>query len=167
MRIICAWCEHEGKPAELGVRAPLEDPTPTHGMCPAHYVVLVREDTDVLRHLRTLQLYFSQLEEQVPHLQTATGAPSPPALRARLIMVRRAVEAVRGWPPPRSREERLAVQRTVVIAVRAYTRTIHLTLEWARLRLQRAQHTIARGRRVLQARRQAHGRAAATSLESD
>ena len=36
MRLLCAWCEKEGKPALIAEVPPLADPTPTHGMCPAH-----------------------------------------------------------------------------------------------------------------------------------
>ncbi len=36
MRLLCAWCEKEGKPALMAEVEPREDPTPTHGMCPAH-----------------------------------------------------------------------------------------------------------------------------------
>jgi hypothetical protein len=43
MRLVCAWCEHEGRPAEMGVREPREDPTATHGLCLEHSTALVRE----------------------------------------------------------------------------------------------------------------------------
>ena len=36
MKLLCAWCEKEGKPALIAEVPPLADPTPTHGMCPAH-----------------------------------------------------------------------------------------------------------------------------------
>jgi hypothetical protein len=41
MRILCAWCEQEGAPAELGEREPLADPTKTHGICRRHWRELV------------------------------------------------------------------------------------------------------------------------------
>jgi hypothetical protein len=36
MRVICAWCLEEGKPALVRVKEPLEDPDETHGVCPEH-----------------------------------------------------------------------------------------------------------------------------------
>ena len=36
MKLLCAWCEKEGKPALNAEVEPKDDPTPTHGMCPAH-----------------------------------------------------------------------------------------------------------------------------------
>ncbi len=36
MKLLCAWCEKEGKPAFLADVEPLEDPSKTHGICPAH-----------------------------------------------------------------------------------------------------------------------------------
>ena len=36
MKVICAWCEHEGRPSFIGERAPLFDERPTHGICRTH-----------------------------------------------------------------------------------------------------------------------------------
>jgi hypothetical protein len=36
MRILCAWCCHEGQPGYLGEREPLDNPAPTHGVCAHH-----------------------------------------------------------------------------------------------------------------------------------
>lgn len=36
MKVLCAWCEKEGKPALMGEREPLDDPSETHGLCPEH-----------------------------------------------------------------------------------------------------------------------------------
>lgn len=44
MRLLCAWCEKEGKPALIAEVEPREDPTPTHGMCPTH-----RDQVEALR----------------------------------------------------------------------------------------------------------------------
>lgn len=43
MRVYCAWCQAEGKPAFLTEREPLDDPTITHGVCPAHAVRLLAQ----------------------------------------------------------------------------------------------------------------------------
>jgi hypothetical protein len=36
MKILCAWCCHEGLPGYMGEREPLDDPQPTHGICALH-----------------------------------------------------------------------------------------------------------------------------------
>ncbi len=36
MKVVCAWCEKEGKPALIGERAPFFDRRATHGICPFH-----------------------------------------------------------------------------------------------------------------------------------
>lgn len=36
MRVICAWCQQEGRSGLLRVREPLEDTTETHGICERH-----------------------------------------------------------------------------------------------------------------------------------
>lgn len=36
MKVICAWCAREGRSALIGERAPLDDATETHGICPPH-----------------------------------------------------------------------------------------------------------------------------------
>lgn len=44
MRVVCAWCRHEGHPGFIGERAPLGDPSETHGICQRH-------STRVLEHV--------------------------------------------------------------------------------------------------------------------
>ena len=41
MRVTCAWCQHEGRPATLGERAPLDNPAETHGICRRHTLDLL------------------------------------------------------------------------------------------------------------------------------
>ena len=41
MRAWCAWCQEEGKPGFLGERAPLDDPSDTHGICDHHRTMLL------------------------------------------------------------------------------------------------------------------------------
>jgi hypothetical protein len=36
MRVVCSWCEEEGKPALVREKEPLDDPEETHGVCPEH-----------------------------------------------------------------------------------------------------------------------------------
>ena len=41
MKVACAWCQHEGRQAILGERAPLDDPAETHGICRRHTLDLL------------------------------------------------------------------------------------------------------------------------------
>jgi hypothetical protein len=36
MKVVCAWCEREGKPAYLGECEPYDNPATTHGLCQRH-----------------------------------------------------------------------------------------------------------------------------------
>jgi hypothetical protein len=36
MRVICAWCQKEGRPGLLRVREPVNDDSETHGICERH-----------------------------------------------------------------------------------------------------------------------------------
>jgi hypothetical protein len=36
MRVICAWCQQEGRSGLLRVREPLDDTSETHGICERH-----------------------------------------------------------------------------------------------------------------------------------
>lgn len=36
MRVVCAWCQQEGRPRLLRVGEPLEDTSETHGICDRH-----------------------------------------------------------------------------------------------------------------------------------
>jgi hypothetical protein len=40
MKVICSWCEAEGKPEVVREKEPLEDPEQTHGVCPEHKALL-------------------------------------------------------------------------------------------------------------------------------
>jgi hypothetical protein len=41
MKVTCAWCQNEGRPATLGERAPLDNPAETHGICRRHTLDLL------------------------------------------------------------------------------------------------------------------------------
>ena len=41
MKVICASCRVEGRSGDLGEKAPLDDPTETHGYCPRHAALLL------------------------------------------------------------------------------------------------------------------------------
>lgn len=36
MKLVCAWCEKDGKPALLAIVEPVADERATHGICPEH-----------------------------------------------------------------------------------------------------------------------------------
>lgn len=36
MKVICSWCESEGRPAVVREKAPLADGRETHGICSSH-----------------------------------------------------------------------------------------------------------------------------------
>jgi hypothetical protein len=36
MKLKCAWCEREGRPAHVGEVEPVENRSETHGLCPEH-----------------------------------------------------------------------------------------------------------------------------------
>jgi hypothetical protein len=41
MKVICASCRVEGRPGDLGQKAPFDDPAETHGYCPRHAALLL------------------------------------------------------------------------------------------------------------------------------
>ncbi len=43
MRVVCSYCEQSGKPALLMEKAPLDDPTVSHGICADHLRQVLRE----------------------------------------------------------------------------------------------------------------------------
>jgi hypothetical protein len=69
MKVVCAWCLHEGKPGDLGEREPLADGSVTHSICAGHtdqllealpsrsfpdaalLIVVRRNDTALFEHL--------------------------------------------------------------------------------------------------------------------
>ncbi|HQY57249.1 MAG: hypothetical protein WBB60_07230 [Nitrospira sp.] len=40
MKVLCAWCVRDRKPAFLREKFPLEDPSETHGLCGDHFTLL-------------------------------------------------------------------------------------------------------------------------------
>ncbi len=44
MRVVCAWCDAEGKPAVVREKDPLDDPEETHGVCAEHKALLRSTD---------------------------------------------------------------------------------------------------------------------------
>ncbi|MGH7233176.1 MAG: hypothetical protein ACREJU_17725 [Nitrospiraceae bacterium] len=36
MKVMCSWCQKEGKPALVREKPPLADPQETHGVCVEH-----------------------------------------------------------------------------------------------------------------------------------
>lgn len=70
MRVTCAWCQHEGRPAVLGERAPLEDPAETHGICRRHTLDLLdRMPSRSFPGVRLLLVVSAQQTALYEHLQ--------------------------------------------------------------------------------------------------
>jgi hypothetical protein len=40
VKVLCAWCVRDGKPAFLREKVPLDDPGETHGLCNDHFTSL-------------------------------------------------------------------------------------------------------------------------------
>ena len=43
MKVVCAWCQQEGRTGVLGQREPIYDPTETHGVCAVHAERLIEQ----------------------------------------------------------------------------------------------------------------------------
>jgi hypothetical protein len=41
--VVCAWCQHESRPALLREVEPLDDASETHGICETHHVEVMRQ----------------------------------------------------------------------------------------------------------------------------
>jgi hypothetical protein len=70
MKALCAWCQSEGRPDDLGERESLDNPAPTHCICPHHrerllellpsrsfpdvelLVIVRRNDTELFEYLQ-------------------------------------------------------------------------------------------------------------------
>ena len=37
MKLKCAWCEREGRPANIADVEPIDNRSETHGLCPEHH----------------------------------------------------------------------------------------------------------------------------------
>jgi hypothetical protein len=40
VKVLCAWCVRDGKPAFMREKLPLNDPSETHGLCGDHFTSL-------------------------------------------------------------------------------------------------------------------------------
>jgi hypothetical protein len=47
MKVLCTYCETEGRSSFLREKEPLNDPSVTHGICPDHYRQLLEEIADI------------------------------------------------------------------------------------------------------------------------
>jgi hypothetical protein len=65
VKVMCAWCIREGMRGFLREKAPLDDPSETHGLCEAHFHRLrsTTAPADVLElgSFRTLTRWLSAL----------------------------------------------------------------------------------------------------------
>lgn len=58
MKVICSWCEAEGRQAVIREKEPLDDPEETHGVCPEHRMLLEDPSNDGPR-VRAARLWSS------------------------------------------------------------------------------------------------------------
>jgi uncharacterized membrane protein len=71
MKIVCARCEKEGKDADMGEKAPLDNPATTHGLCPEHLLALQAEIEELRKRLDVLH------EHADPPIITSSPASAP------------------------------------------------------------------------------------------
>ncbi len=43
MKVVCAYCERDGRPSVIAEKPPYDNPALTHGICP-HHLRLLREE---------------------------------------------------------------------------------------------------------------------------
>jgi hypothetical protein len=95
MKAICAWCESEGRPSDLGERAPFSNPATTHCICAYHQRRLLEllpsksfPDAEVLIVVRPNDTALHD------HLQRAfAGMPAVKVIMERRAGDRRAAQA--------------------------------------------------------------------------
>jgi hypothetical protein len=109
MRILCAWCRREGQSGYLGDREPLDNPRPTHGICPYHKAQILESlpsrscpDAEMLIVVSHSNLWLYE------HLRRSFTAMS----RVKVILERR-VSDRRAEPRPGSSERRYLRTRRV------------------------------------------------------
>lgn len=73
MKLLCAWCLKEGKPALMGECPPLDDPTESHGICPEHRRQ-AEEEIEVLRkaNAERLEALRKVQEERIEAVRNAS-----------------------------------------------------------------------------------------------
>ncbi len=99
MKAVCAWCESEGRPSDLGEREPFYNPATTHCICPDHQQRLLRllpsksfPDAEVLLVVRLndtalydyLQRVFAGLPEDPHFTVSPKRAHSALSMRVRM-----------------------------------------------------------------------------------
>jgi hypothetical protein len=75
MKIVCARCEKEGKDADMGEKAPLDNPATTHGLCPEHLLALYTEIEELRKRLEVLH---EHADPPPTTSSTASAAPDAP-----------------------------------------------------------------------------------------
>ena len=55
MKVVCAWCEEEGKHTILSEGGAVESPVASHGICRDHEKIMVRNLADMKRELMLLR----------------------------------------------------------------------------------------------------------------
>jgi hypothetical protein len=111
MRILCAWCCREGQPGYLGEREPLDNPEPTHGVCPHHKAELLESlpsrsfpQAELLIIVRREN---TALYEQFKRVFTELGVSHVKVIQDRRVADRRAVLRPESYERRRMRRRRV------------------------------------------------------------
>jgi hypothetical protein len=96
VRVTCAWCQHEGRPATLGERAPLDDPAETHGICRRHTLdLLSRMPSRSFPGVRLLLVVSAKETALYEHLQRELAGVSG----VKVLLDRRRADRQEDEPP--------------------------------------------------------------------
>lgn len=107
MRVVCAWCQREGRTGFLGFREPLRDTGVTHGICPEHYEsVLATLPAPSLRGIEMLIVVRRGEEGLYRHLEAAFKG-----VRGVQVIVERRRQDRRDESRPVAPERRLGPRR--------------------------------------------------------
>lgn len=104
MRVVCAWCEREGRPAFLREQAPLEDAATTHGICDRH-------DAELRASLR-------KAFPQEPRATSPDGGWESFTAEGQIIQLLRVRREVGFCTPCLAAEVRLPVQTVALLTAR-------------------------------------------------
>ncbi len=94
-KVVCVWCQEEGKPALMAEKEPLDDPSESHDLCPNHRKQVEEEFNRVK----------AELSEKVDpgrahsaRLRAGAGAAWPPGVARRGEGHMKWKEMQRKWP---------------------------------------------------------------------
>ena len=107
MRVICAWCQRQGRTGFLGYREPLADMSITHGICAEHYESVLAMLPAPSMHGVEMLIVVNRGEDGLYRHLTESFA----GVRAVTVIVERRWRDRRGESGPVSHERRLGQRR--------------------------------------------------------